>query len=528
MTDKAILSNGSALAAKYGSAGAKQIRQAVQNLIAADASRGLKSVYIELDDVNAMKRYGKAVVTNSASAQQNKQAVDAVYKSLAPDYILLLGAVDVIPHQNLKNPLYNPSKPQDDPDRSVPSDLPYACEAAYSTAIEKFTGPTRVVGRVPDLTGGADPAYLVGVLKTAASAKLRPRADYEPYFSVSAEVWKKSTALSLEAVFGGDGDEQVCPDAEPPWKADLIGRRAHFVNCHGAPRTPQFYGQHGRSYPVALAADQLNGNLTVGVVAAMECCYGAELYDVTDVQGNQPGIGNTYLANQGFGYLGSTTIAYGPSDTNDWADNLCQYFLESVLEGASLGRALLEARQRYIKNAPTPLGPVDLKTLAQFLLLGDPSIQAVQAAPAPSLPKAITASLAHTKMYSAMISGRGSRISRRKDLIANGLALARTWPAVRSRKTAPPARMRTQLKKLAGDMGLKDPSMFTFKAPRTSSGAFHAGAQPKALISKLPDVTAVHVMLEAAEPADGVHRATAIVVREAAGEVVSVHRGYAK
>src|SRR5215469_10175459 len=101
MTDKAILSNGSALAAKYGSAGAKQIRQAVQNLIAADASRGLKSVYIELDDVNAMKRYGKAVVTNSASAQQNKQAVDAVYKSLAPDYILLLGAVDVIPHQNL-------------------------------------------------------------------------------------------------------------------------------------------------------------------------------------------------------------------------------------------------------------------------------------------------------------------------------------------------------------------------------------------------------------------------------------------
>jgi hypothetical protein len=530
MTDKVILSNGSALAAKYGAAGAKQIRRAVQSLIAADARRQLTSVYIELDDAAAMKKYGKAVVTNSASGQQNKLAIDAVYRSLAPDYIVLLGAVDVIPHQSLANPLFKSAKPDDDPDRFVPSDLPYACETGYSTAIENFTGATRVVGRLPDLTGGTDPSYLAGALESAAAAKPRPRADYEPYFSISADVWKKSTALSLNAIFGGDGDEQVCPPSVPPWSAALLGRRSHFINCHGAPRSPEFFGQKGQDYPVSLEASQLNGKLTEGVVAAMECCYGAELYDVTKVENHQPGIGNTYLANHALGYLGSTTVAYGPDDSNDWADTLCQYFLEAVLGGASLGRALLEARQKYIQAAPTPLGPIDLKTLAQFLLLGDPSVQPVQPAPSQPLTKSVTASLAHSKMFSSIVSGRGLRIERRKDLITNGLALARTWPTIRTRtSSAPSAAMHAQLEKLAGQMGLKAPSMFTFKTSKTGAATSRAGAQPKALIAKQADVTAVHVMLDAGVPTkNGVQRTTAVVVREASGRIVSVHQGYAK
>jgi hypothetical protein len=40
---------------------------------------------------------------------------------------------------------------EEDPD--VPSDLPYACEAAFSRRPQDFLGPTRVVGRLPDLTG---------------------------------------------------------------------------------------------------------------------------------------------------------------------------------------------------------------------------------------------------------------------------------------------------------------------------------------------------------------------------------------
>ena len=57
---------------------------------------------------------------------------------------------------------------------------------------------------------------------------------------------------------------------------------------------------------------------------------------------------NTYLANKAYGYFGSSTIAYGPSTTNDQADLMCQSFLKQVLAGASLGRAALQARLDYI------------------------------------------------------------------------------------------------------------------------------------------------------------------------------------
>ena len=83
-------------------------------------------------------------------------------------------------------------------------------------------------------------------------------------------------------------------------------------------------------------------------MVAAECCYGAELYDP---EGGPIGICAAYLAKGAIGFLGSTTIAYGPADSNGSADLLCRFFLESVLEGASLGRALLEARQRFAKEA---------------------------------------------------------------------------------------------------------------------------------------------------------------------------------
>jgi hypothetical protein len=80
-----------------------------------------------------------------------------------------------------------------------------------------------------------------------------------------------------------------------------------------------------------------------------------------------------YLAQGAYGFFGSSTIAYGPEDSNGAADLITQYFLLAILEGASLGRAALMARQRFVAEV-AELDPVDLKTLAQFNLLGDPSV----------------------------------------------------------------------------------------------------------------------------------------------------------
>ena len=53
---------------------------------------------------------------------------------LAPEYVMLLGAWDIIPHQSLKNPALADRR-SEDPDPLVPSDLPYACDAKLSSNV---------------------------------------------------------------------------------------------------------------------------------------------------------------------------------------------------------------------------------------------------------------------------------------------------------------------------------------------------------------------------------------------------------
>ena len=120
--------------------------------------------------------------------------------------------------------------------------------------------------------------------------------------------------------------------------------------------------------------------LAKGTVAAMECCYGAELYDPALAAG-QPGICNTYLGLGAHGYFGSSTIAYGPASGNGQADLICQFFLQHVLSGASTGEAALRARIDFIALLSVA-DPTDLKTIAQFNLMGDPSLHPVAMAPA--------------------------------------------------------------------------------------------------------------------------------------------------
>ena len=62
-------------------------------------------------------------------------------------------------------------KPPDDDDNPAWGDLPYACDAPYSRDPARFVGPTRVVGRLPDLVGANElPISLV---------YLRPLQDTE-------------------------------------------------------------------------------------------------------------------------------------------------------------------------------------------------------------------------------------------------------------------------------------------------------------------------------------------------------------
>jgi hypothetical protein len=372
MRTKFIVTNVTRLKAKYGTKYAK-VEKAVEQLIAADAARGITTTVWDVSSTAQMKEAGGKKVTSSKDARQNKDAVDAIFTHGQPDYLMLLGSIDVIPHQDLKNPM----KDEDD---TAWGDLPYACDHRYSRSVRDFIAPTRVVGRVPDITGAKDPKYLVRLLDVAATWVPLAPSHYDACFALSAEIWKKSTRLSVKKVFGSDKDVFVSPQSGPKWPNGELNPLPHFINCHGASGRMSFYGEDANGdQPEAHRTTLVRNNIERGTVAAVECCYGAELYKPdTSTSDKEHGICQEYLHEDAYGFFGSTTIAYGPADTMGQADIICAAFLTHVRAGDSTGLAALKARQDFIKKAKK-FDLDDQKTLAQFNLLGDPSIHPVQA-----------------------------------------------------------------------------------------------------------------------------------------------------
>lgn len=451
MEDKVIVTHRGALLAKYESSGLKQIRVALKALMAADRKRGIKTRLIFLDGAKAMAKLGAEPVESPSDCRAAKTAIDRIFVALNPDYLMILGAPDVVPQQDLDNPIHA-AFGGGDGDSNAWGDLPYACESTYSRDPAKFVGPTRVVGRLPDLRGASEPSHLIKLLETAAGWTQRPAADYTAYFGLTAEVWKGSTRLSLDNIFGHNAALRLAPPSGPAYPAGELAARMHFINCHGGEASPEFYGQQGQNYPVTLTTKTTAAAIQDGTVTSVECCYGAELYDSVTLGIDVP-ICQSYLQQGAYGYFGSTTIAYGPAEGNGAADLICQYFLLNVLNGASTGRAALMARQQFVQGS-AQMDPVDLKTLAQFCLYGDPSVHPVAGPEGSNVPSGATRES----------SERFRRSERRATLKLAGEFLQRTKPTAskQERGIKPSTSAKTALANIAERGGL--PRNQTFQA----------------------------------------------------------------
>lgn len=518
MNNKILITNNTALRQKYGSSLTK-IQEAIKRLVSADKARGINTRAIAVDKRQDMTAVRGEVVTNAADPRQNKNAVDAIYKALLPDYIVLLGSIDIIPHQDLHNPLYDPNSVDDgDPDEFAFGDIPYACEAPYSQEPKDFIGPTRVVGRIPDISNQSNADYMVRLLDVAAKWSSRDAHDYLQYFGISAEVWRKSTATSLQNTFGSNSDLQVCPPNGPRWEHSLLSRLSHFINCHGASSSPVFYGQPvGRDvYPDAHLATWINGRTSSGTIVAAECCYGSELYNPAPVKNRQIGICSTYLVNGAYGFFGSTTIAYGPAEGNGTADLISQYFLQQVIAGSSLGRAALEARQRFAQSSSS-IGPDDIKTLAQYTLLGDPSIQPVSK---PKLHEAVELVRRMRKVASPSQMIVEQRAADRRRLFTAGINIGKTQPVAerRSAKAAPHS-IAVTLKKMARAEGVLSPAILSFDIGRPRFASKRA-----AFAERISAPTAFHVAIGRSHRDELVNQIVLIVAMEQRGTIISLRK----
>src|SRR5438105_7455484 len=101
MNSKIIVTNKAALEAKYGQE-VKEIYRAVARLIAADKARGLETTVLAIDDAKDMKSVSAGPVTNRSDPRQNKNAIDAVFRKHDPQFLVILGSVDIIPHQDVR------------------------------------------------------------------------------------------------------------------------------------------------------------------------------------------------------------------------------------------------------------------------------------------------------------------------------------------------------------------------------------------------------------------------------------------
>jgi hypothetical protein len=336
-------------------------------LIAADRLRGVRSKLIYLDD-ETVRDFQARPVSRVDNRRQNKNAIDALARRFKPDYIMILGSQDVVPHLKLTN------LTGDEDGLVIDSDLPYACDRPFNRNARRFLAPTRVVGRLPDINGHSDPAYLVQVLKNATKVTKRPRKDYATWFALSAKVWTGSSAITVANMFKGFDGLSLCPPARPGGHKLLNKARVHFFNCHGDTRQPVFWGEQGNSQPRSFNSDDVPKALAAGTFVAAECCYGAEQY----AHGKgKLSISAAYLRRKAAAYVGSTTIAYGEVRKQENADLLTQYFVTFVLRGHSVGRAFLEAQQEFLRVCAPNIDVYELKTISQFLLLGDPSLHLV-------------------------------------------------------------------------------------------------------------------------------------------------------
>jgi hypothetical protein len=457
--DKIIVTNKRALEAKYGNNTSKII-SALNKLIASDKTKGIISSLIFMDDKISMKSFSSRAVKNFSIAKENKTAIDDLYWYFSPDYVMIVGAWDVVPHVRLKNLI---AKKEDD-DRLINSDLPYACEAPYSNLIGNFLSPTRVVGRLPDIVGGDDESYLIKLIENCIASQPRKVSEYSTYFSLSAKVWKGSTSQSLKYLFPDVTSLKLCPDAEGPYLKSDLSSKIHFFNCHGAIAEPEFYGQSGDNYPVSFQSDFIAGNIKPGTVVAAECCYGADLYHPREGS-SKKGIANTYLENNALGFVGSTTIAYGPATGQGSADYITQFFVKGIQKGSSLGRSFLEARHKFIELSAPKFDPVELKTIAQFILLGDPSVQLVEISP-----KNVGVEEG-TSGEEKLMANKNNRKDRRLRMTVKGVFLGQIAHAPHAKKTKVAPAMKKKLHTILRqhDFTVKEGTSFDF---RNAKGVF--------------------------------------------------------
>jgi hypothetical protein len=231
--------------------------------------------------------------------------------------------------------------------------------------------------------------------------------------------------------------------------------------------------------------------------------------------------------------------------------------MAAVNAKATTGRALLEARQHLIESSDGALDPFDLKTLGQFLLLGDPSLR-----PYGPAPKRVAAVVRRKSKVMLALNGKdatgpkaAAHAKRRRQLKQSGAQLARSTRTVQRDRARAPEKVREHLERLLGKEGLAPGATLEFAVTgmsrtiaRKSSKGAKGGSAARTRAALPSDRERIHVMFASANGARARGRSVAksggrkkkqahvprlnltraVVARTRDGRIVSHHQVWAK
>jgi hypothetical protein len=479
-SSKLCVTVGEHLKAKYSAAERGRIDAAVAKWIKADAVRGITTVCVALDDAKEMKRLGAAAITGKATAVRVKRAVDALCRLFAPEYLVILGGNDIVPYFRVANPSLDPVSGDDDSE--VVTDNPYACSAPYRAADRKsYLVPDRVIGRITDLDDDPDPRWLIDQLARASAWSPKPKDFFTPAYAVCCSTWGPAGEACMRHVGLPVGDLMISPptvDATSPAR-ERLARKLHMIKCHGGALEAAYAGQRGNSYPDVLTSATIKGRITDNSLVAAMCCYGAQIYSPRDPAAKPPmelPVAAAYLREGALAMMGATKIAWVGVRSMQCADWIVCGYVKAALAGASIGRALQEAKQDYVRWLETEGQAPDLadeKTLIEFILLGDPSVHPTTLSPTPA--RAAAAGRAAAAV--------GERAQRRAVRTALAGQIRRNLPLRTASRQAPPEVARRLFSLATSSLeaeGLAAPS-----TDPTQARASHLRSSPEGLVARL-------------------------------------------
>ena len=357
-TIELIITSKEKLKTKYGEAQFSQIEAKIADYINALETASISAKLAYIDDAASLSPYGLSPAA-SDSPDQIKELIGLLEGKLNPGHFLILGGHSIIPFFSLTNPAGF------DGDRMVYSDSPYASRDS------DYLIPERALGRLPDAKE-SELSFFLSLLSAAAS-RIR-RAD-KVSFGMTANVWTDaSQAVYVPIKNPGESLELSPPVKHGDLPATKLNKKGYFYfNLHGGEDTANWYGQEGSSYPVAFTPENIKDADVRNAVVCCEACYGANIVD----KGVDEAISLQFLAKDAACFMGSTKIAYGPTEPpSTEADLLVLKFFERIKEGLTFGDAFMKAKQDFARECIAARARLDMtekKTLIEFVLFADPS-----------------------------------------------------------------------------------------------------------------------------------------------------------